>query len=122
MPENVDRLVTGSIPGVGLAASASLACGVPFSVLPQPFAAAGVDEEDEPWTGELHAGETVALIEDIVDTGCHALGAVERINGLGARVVGVLSIIDLEGEGVRLLSSAAHPYDALFRLADLRPC
>lgn len=42
--------------------------------------------------GELHAGQTVLLIEDLISTGGSAILAVDALREAGAEVVGVLAI------------------------------
>ena len=66
--------------------------------------------------GPFERSDDVVVTEDVITTGSSALKAVEAIRGAGARVLGVLALVDreeggretLEREGlaVRVLASA----------------
>lgn len=121
VPKGVDRMVTASVPGVALAASVSLACGVPFSVLPQVSETLSSPAWGEASTNGSLAHETVVLIQDIVDTGRHALRALQQVEAAGGRVQCVVAVIDLGCQGEQLLSSVGTTYHALLHRPDLFP-
>jgi orotate phosphoribosyltransferase len=104
--EGVDRLACVELGAVPLTAALSLEIGLPFTILRrQPR---GSDDVE----GELAQGDRVALVEDVVATGEHALSAVHRLRSLGADVRQAIAVVDrsegaasrLEAADVRLTS------------------
>jgi len=66
----------------------------------------------------LHDGIAVVLLEDVVTTGGSAMKAAEKLALVGARVVGVVAIVDrLEG-GREAIQAAGLPLVALCTRAD----
>ena len=65
--------------------------------------------------GPFHAGDRVAVIEDVITTGGSALRAVEAIRAAGGTVAGVLALVDREEGGRDTLVSAGLPVVALAR-------
>ena len=73
--------------------------------------------------GPFHAGDRVAIIEDVITTGGSALRAVEAVRAAGGTVVGVLALVDreeggrdaLEGAGLSVVA-LAHASDIMARL------
>ena len=69
--------------------------------------------------GPFHAGDRVAVIEDVITTGGSALRAVEAIRAAGGTVAGVLALVDREEGGRDTLVSAGLPVVALARASDI---
>ena len=115
VPSDVERLAATEGGGVALVAAVSLATGLPFVIIRRSTSRAGA----KPVRGELHAGERVMLVEDVVSFGNQALTAVSRLKELGAIVVGVIAVIDREAGGAAALERAGQPYSPLFTLGDL---
>ena len=69
--------------------------------------------------GPFHAGDRVAVIEDVITTGGSALRAVEAIRAAGGTVAGVLALVDREEGGRDALVSAGLPVVALARASDI---
>lgn len=113
VPAGVDRLAGTEVGGVALAAAVSLATGLPFVIVRRDERSTG------PVKGELHAGERVLLIQDVVDSGSQAITAASKIKGLGAAVAGVVSVIDRKAGGARRIADAGYHYDPLYTLNDL---
>jgi orotate phosphoribosyltransferase len=68
--------------------------------------------------GPLHAGNKVALLEDVITTGGSTLAAVEVLRAAGAEVAGVVVLVDrLEG-GVEALQRAGLEVVAIFTRHD----
>jgi orotate phosphoribosyltransferase len=66
----------------------------------------------------LRPGLPVVLLEDVVTTGGSSLAAVASLAGVGARVVGILALVDrLEG-GAEAMAAASVPFRALCSRAD----
>lgn len=106
VPAGVDRLAADT-GGVALVAAVCLATGLPFVIV------------DDTVKGELHAGERVLVIADVVDTGAQAVTVAALVARAGATVAGVLSVIDRDGPGTTTLAAARLPYEPLYRLSDL---
>ena len=69
--------------------------------------------------GPFHAGDRVAIIEDVITTGGSALRAVEAVRAAGGTVAGVLALVDREEGGRDALVSAGLPVVALARASDI---
>lgn len=69
--------------------------------------------------GEINAGETVLLIDDVVTTGQSLYKAVEAVVQKGARVGKVLTILDREEGGRELMARCDLELESLIKLSDL---
>jgi orotate phosphoribosyltransferase len=69
--------------------------------------------------GPFHAGDRVAVIEDVITTGGSALRAVEAVRAAGGTVAGVLALVDREEGGREALVGAGLPVVALARASDI---
>ena len=69
--------------------------------------------------GPFHAGDRVAVIEDVITTGGSALRAVEAVRAAGGTVAGVLALVDREEGGRDALVSAGLPVVALASASDI---
>ena len=68
--------------------------------------------------GFQHASDVV-VIEDVVTTGDSALRAIQVVEEAGARVAGVLTVVDREESGRERLERAGYPLVALFGASEL---
>ncbi len=66
----------------------------------------------------LCPGLPVALLEDVVTTGGSSLRAVEALTSAGARVVGVLALVDREEGATEAFTAADLPLVSLFKKSD----
>jgi len=66
----------------------------------------------------LFPGIRVVLLEDVVTTGGSSLGAVEALAGAGARVVGILALVDREEGGAETIRQAGLRFESLARRSD----
>lgn len=112
IPRSVDRVV-GSEPGsLPLAVAVSLATGL-------PYASARFDKEAVELAGEVHQGEKVVLLEDVLSSGKHARHTVQALRTSGVEVSTVLGIID-RGEGAdELLTREGVEFSTLYTIAEL---
>jgi orotate phosphoribosyltransferase len=68
--------------------------------------------------GPFHAGESIAIVEDVVTTGGSSLLAIERCEAVGLKVQRVLAIIDrLEG-GREAFAGRGYELTTLFTVRD----
>jgi orotate phosphoribosyltransferase len=98
------RLACPELGAVTLAASASLASGLPFVIVRGKAKAYGTMNRIE---GAFEEGETVCLVEDVVTSGGAALEAVEALREAGLRVRAAVCVIDREEGGADLLARHA---------------
>lgn len=63
--------------------------------------------------GNLTPGSAVVVVEDVITTGGSALKAIEALVEAGARVLGVLAVVDREEGGRVTLEAAGHAVVAL---------
>ena len=112
----VDRIAGAELGGVPLAAAAALAADKPFVLIRNQKKEYGTARQLE---GELQAGETVLLVEDVLTTGGQVLEAAETLRQAGARVLRIVSVIDrLEGARQNI-EAAGYEMDALVTTRDL---
>jgi orotate phosphoribosyltransferase len=69
--------------------------------------------------GNLRAGSRVLIVEDVITSGESALKAVRAVEEAGARVIGVLAVVDRQEGGRARIEGAGHPVAALFTAAEL---
>lgn len=116
LPDDVDRIAGPELGAVPLATALSLETGVPFVIVRKARkkygTAAGVE-------GELHAGERVVLVEDVVTTAGQALAAADVITGAGAEITSVMAVVDREQGGAATVAAVGYRFDPLFRLSEL---
>ena len=116
IPFDVDRLA-GTEPGsIAIVAAVSIETGLPFvSLRADPHNRATGPQI----AGEVHAGERVMFIEDVITSGAHALASVSVLAAYGAEVVGVLAVINREEGGNTALARADYSLSALFGISEL---
>lgn len=69
--------------------------------------------------GGLEAGAAVVVMEDVVTTGGSALRAIEALEAAGAKVLGVLAVVDREEGGRDRLEAAGYALVSLFTASEL---
>lgn len=116
VPAGVDRLAGPELGAVALAAAVSLATGLPFVIIRKTSKDYATSKLVE---GEVHPGERVLIIEDVISTAAQAIRAARQVTQLGADVTGILSVIDREQGGAASIAAAGYHFDALFRLSEL---
>jgi orotate phosphoribosyltransferase len=68
--------------------------------------------------GPVSAGESVAIVEDVVTTGGSSLLAIERCEAAGLKVVSVLAIIDRMEGGAAAFAAKGYPFASLLTIRD----
>lgn len=69
--------------------------------------------------GQLAAGQTVLIVEDVLTTGGQVLESCKVLTGLGAKIDRIVGVIDrLEGARENI-ESAGYQFDSLFTTKDL---
>lgn len=113
---DVSRIAGMELGGVPLATALSLKTGLPFVIVRKGKKGYGIDRSIE---GDLTPGEKVVIVEDIATTGAQALLAAKTIEEAGAKVSGIVYVVDRE-EGAREgVESKGYRFDALFTKSGL---
>ena len=66
----------------------------------------------------LRPGLAVAMLEDVITTGGSTLKAIEKLQAAGARVVGVVALVDREEGGREAIAAAGYPLVAIASRSD----
>ncbi len=69
--------------------------------------------------GCLDAGDPVVIIEDVITTGRSAREAIDAVREVGAKVLGVLAVVDREEGGRTHIEAAGVPVAALVTVSEL---
>lgn len=69
--------------------------------------------------GPFHAGDRVAVVEDVITTGGSALRAAAAVTEAGGIVAGVLAVVDREEGGREAIEGAGYRVIALARASDI---
>ena len=110
------RLACPVLGAVVLAASASLASGLPFVIVRDEAKEYGTANRIE---GAFEPGELVCLVEDVVTSGGALLEAVEALREAGLEVRHAVCVVDREEGGVDALAREGVRLRGLFRASEL---
>jgi orotate phosphoribosyltransferase len=112
------RLAGPALGAVALAASASLASGLPFVIVRDSAKAYGTANRLE---GPFEEGEVVCLIEDVVTSGGALAEAVGALREAGLVVRNAICVVDREEGGADTLARLGVRLRSLYRAGDLVP-
>ena len=112
------RLAGPALGAVALAASASLASGLPFVIVRDSAKQYGTANRLE---GPFEQGEIVCLIEDVVTSGGALAEAVTAVREAGLVVRNAVCVIDREEGGADALARLGVRLRSLYRAGDLVP-
>jgi orotate phosphoribosyltransferase len=116
VPRETDRLAGPELGAVAFVTAISLHLGLPSVFVrkqPKDYATGhGVE-------GELHAGERVCVIEDVLTTGTEALRTAAVLRSAGAVVVGIVAVLDREQGAAAALAAAGLHFRPLFKRSEL---
>jgi orotate phosphoribosyltransferase len=115
-PARPDRLAGPELGAVALAASASLASGLPFLIVRKGAKEYGTERLLE---GVWEAGEDVCLVEDVVTSGGAAVAAVRALREAGLACTRAVCVVDRGEGGMEALAGEGVALTALFRAADV---
>ena len=110
------RLAGPELGAVALAASASLASGLPFLIVRKEQKDYGTAQRLE---GEFHEGEEVCLVEDVVTSGGAAVAAIRALREAGLTCRTAVCVVDREEGGADALAREAVRLTPLFRAEDV---
>lgn len=117
-PQAIGGLTLGADPVAHAIAAAAHRDGVPldaFTVRKQPKEH-GTGRRIE---GCLPQGGSVVVVEDVITSGGSALDAIRAVEQEGAKVLGVLAVIDRQEGGRAALERGGYAVEALVTAADL---
>jgi orotate phosphoribosyltransferase len=116
IPADVQRIAGPELGAISLAAAASMASGKPFVIVRNQKKGYGSGKLIE---GLIKPGDNVQIIEDVLTTGGQVLEAVKSLESAGAKVVGILGVLDRQEGARQNIESAGYKFDALYTTADL---
>ena len=102
----VDVVVGAETAGVPLAASISLAAGLPFAFVRKP-GYRGHEKDEPPVRGAEVAGRRVLLVDDAISSGASVEHFAASLAGQGAEVAGVFVLVDMRDVADTVSSVAA---------------
>jgi orotate phosphoribosyltransferase len=70
--------------------------------------------------GDVHPGDRVVILEDVITTGASTLKAIAAARDFGLQVVKVLILVDRQEGGREAVAAAVPQVEALFTLTDLK--
>ena len=114
-PEAV-RLGGPALGAVALAASASMASGLPFIIIRGETKGYGTANRLE---GPYEPGDVVCLVEDVVTSGGALCEAVEAVREAGLVVRHAVCVVDREEGGADALARVGVRLDPLYRASEL---
>ncbi len=116
IPGSTTRLAGAELGGIPLVTAASMASGLPCVFIRNSKKFYGTANQLE---GVLEPGDHIVIVEDIATSGGQVLEAAELLVSLGAKVDGIIAVVDRQ-EGARdRIESAGFSFDSLFTTADL---
>lgn len=114
--DGVDRIAGAELGAVPLAAATSMASGRPCVYVRNQKKDYGTAKQVE---GVLNAGDRVLVVEDVLTTGGQVIEACKSLEGLGAKIVKIVAVIDREEGARQNIEGAGYAFDALFTTTDL---
>ena len=114
--EPPDLLAGPELGAVALAASASLASGLPFLIVRSEAKEYGTAQRLE---GVFEPGQRVCLVEDVVTTAGAAVEAVKALRAEGLECRNAVCVVDREEGGADALARVAVRLSPLFRAQDV---
>ena len=111
-----DLLAGPELGAVALAASASLASGLPFLIVRKGVKEYGTERRLE---GVYEAGQRVCFVEDVVTTGGAGVAAVKALREEGLECRSAVCVVDREEGGVDAFARIAVRLFPLFRARDV---
>jgi len=110
-------LIAGAeLGGVALAASTSMAGGLPFVIIRNAKKGYGTQKMYE---GKLQKGDRILLVEDVATTGGQVIEAAKTISDAGAVVEKIVAVIDRQEGARENIESAGYKFESLMTKADL---
>ncbi len=116
IPPDVDRIAGPELGAVALATAASLETGIPFVIVKKASKDYATQRLVE---GEIHPGEKVVVVEDVMTTGTQAIASAEKLRSMGMEVLFILGIVDREEGARENVEAAGFQFRPLFTRSEL---
>lgn len=116
IPANADRIAGPELGAVALAAVTSLETDKPFVIVKKASKDYATQKLVE---GEIHAGEKVVVVEDVMTTGAQAIASAEKLRSMGVEVLFILGVVDREEGARQNVESAGFQLKSLFTRTEL---
>jgi orotate phosphoribosyltransferase len=116
IPPETDRIAGPELGAVALATAASLETDIPFVIVKKGAKDYGTQRLVE---GEIHAGEKVVVVEDVMTTGTQAIASAEKLRSMGVEVLFILGIVDREEGARENVEAAGFKLISLFTRSEL---
>ena len=111
-----DRLAGAELGGIPLVTAAAMRTGLPCVFVRNQKKDYGTAKQLE---GPLDQGDAVVLLEDIATTAGQAVEACRTLEGAGARVLGVIAVVDRQEGAAERMKAEGIDFTALFTKGDL---
>lgn len=111
------KIAAVELGGALLLPGVSLLGNLPCVVIRKESKAYGIEER---LVGDVHSGERIEIIEDVVTTGSSVLEAANLLRGKGAAVTRAICVVDREMGGSALLKKNGIELVSLTTLSGLR--
>jgi len=115
--QGFQRIAGVELGAVPIAAAVALETGIPFLIVRKEAKGHGTKAAFE---GEMHAGDRVVFVEDVVTTGGTLVAAVDRLRSAGAVVGRAIAVVDREEGAAAALRTAGVELISILRASDLR--
>jgi uridine monophosphate synthetase len=115
-PLSFDRIAGLPYAAIPIATAISLAGNYPMIYPRKEAKTYGTKAEIE---GEYHAGETVAVIDDLATTGGSKFEAIEKLTGVGLVVKDVVVLVDRQSGAKESLAQAGYAMHAVLTIGQL---
>lgn len=116
IPPGTDRIAGPELGAVALATAASLETNIPFVIVKKGAKDYATQKLVE---GEIHEGESVVVVEDVMTTGAQAIASAEKLRSMGMEVLFILGIVDREEGARENVEAAGFVLKSLFTRTDL---
>jgi orotate phosphoribosyltransferase len=113
---DVDRLAGAELGGIPLVSAAAMASGKPMLFIRNQKKEYGTAKQLE---GKLADGDRVLIVEDIATTGGQVLEAAKVLEAAGAKVVGIVAVVDRQEGARENIEAAGYKFSSLFTKTDL---
>jgi orotate phosphoribosyltransferase len=116
VPAGVERLAGPELGAVPLATAVSMVLDIPSVFVRKQTKGYGTEGSFE---GEIHPGERVVVLEDVLTTGSEAIRSATALREFGAEVVEIIGVVDREEGAAANIAAAGFQYRPLFTKSGL---
>lgn len=112
----VNRVAGAELGGIPLVTATAMACAKPMVLIRNQKKDYGTAKQIE---GMLNEGDVITIVEDVVTSGGQSLEAARTLEAMGAKVTGIIAVIDRQEGGAEHIREAGFEFDALLTRTDL---